>query len=306
MRTTRMTLVAARRWDRARRPVACPVAAGRAARDGRSAATAARRAPAALRCCRCRRRASRPPPDEYRLRRASDGSGDLVYEASGFYARVARDGAVRFRDRHVTNLQLLPFLPLAGRASRRADPARRCCAVWAAAGGAIRMRTAPPPSIRPDRERDAVAQHDLLALPARPARDLPLSEPLLRQRSGDAADRDRHAGHHRRADAPGARGSLSFPEGPLLDRDARDAHPHGGPRPRRGRRAQRRGAAAPAARRSPATRSLQRGRPARDHRGPARRAGRRDARGARAGRADSPLPRGLGPRRRRGSVLPAR
>jgi len=55
-----------------------------------------------------------PPPDEYRLRRATDGSGDLVYEASGFYARIARDGAVRFRDRHVTNLKFLPFLPVAG------------------------------------------------------------------------------------------------------------------------------------------------------------------------------------------------
>ena len=55
-----------------------------------------------------------PPPDEYRLRRATDGSGDLIYEASGFYANVARDGAVRFRDRHVTNLRLFPFLPLPG------------------------------------------------------------------------------------------------------------------------------------------------------------------------------------------------
>lgn len=55
-----------------------------------------------------------PAPDEYQLRRASDDSGDLVYEASGFYARVARDGAVRFRDRHVTNFKFLPFLPLAG------------------------------------------------------------------------------------------------------------------------------------------------------------------------------------------------
>jgi hypothetical protein len=54
------------------------------------------------------------PPDEYRLRRASDGSDDLIYEASGFVARIARDGAVRFRDRHVTNLSLLPFLPKPG------------------------------------------------------------------------------------------------------------------------------------------------------------------------------------------------
>ena len=55
-----------------------------------------------------------PPPDEYKLRRATDGSGDLIYEASGFYANVARDGAVRFRDRHVTNLKFFPFLPVAG------------------------------------------------------------------------------------------------------------------------------------------------------------------------------------------------
>ncbi len=55
-----------------------------------------------------------PPADEYQLRRASDGSGDLVYETSGFSARVARDGAVRFRDRHITNLRFMPFLPLAG------------------------------------------------------------------------------------------------------------------------------------------------------------------------------------------------
>ncbi len=38
----------------------------------------------------------------------------MVYEASGFYARVARDGAVRFRDRHITNFKFLPFLPVAG------------------------------------------------------------------------------------------------------------------------------------------------------------------------------------------------
>ena len=37
-----------------------------------------------------------PPPDEYKLRRATDGSGELVYEASGFYANVARDGRYGF------------------------------------------------------------------------------------------------------------------------------------------------------------------------------------------------------------------
>jgi len=51
------------------------------------------------------------PLDEYQLRRASDGSGDLIYEASGFTARVARDGAVRFRDRHIAGIRFLPILP---------------------------------------------------------------------------------------------------------------------------------------------------------------------------------------------------
>ncbi len=49
------------------------------------------------------------PLDEYRLRRADDGSGDLVYEGEGFTARVARDGSVRFRDRHLA-FTVLPLL----------------------------------------------------------------------------------------------------------------------------------------------------------------------------------------------------
>jgi hypothetical protein len=53
-----------------------------------------------------------PPPDGYRLQRASDGSGDLTYETAGFRARIARDGSVTFRDRHVTDLTLLSILPL--------------------------------------------------------------------------------------------------------------------------------------------------------------------------------------------------
>ncbi|HET6148979.1 MAG TPA: hypothetical protein VFH68_15685 [Polyangia bacterium] len=55
--------------------------------------------------------AGSPPPDDYQLRRANDGSGDLIYEASGFTARIARDGSVSFRDRHVSKLSLIPFLP---------------------------------------------------------------------------------------------------------------------------------------------------------------------------------------------------
>lgn len=57
--------------------------------------------------------AARPPRDEYQLERAKDGSGDLIYEASGFTARVARDGAVRFRDRHGT-VHFFPYLPFIG------------------------------------------------------------------------------------------------------------------------------------------------------------------------------------------------
>ena len=55
--------------------------------------------------------ASTPPPDEYQLRRATDGSGDLIYEAAGFTARVARDGSVGFRARHLSKISLLPLLP---------------------------------------------------------------------------------------------------------------------------------------------------------------------------------------------------
>jgi hypothetical protein len=52
-----------------------------------------------------------PGPDDYRLRRAQDGSGDLLYDASGFSARVARDGMVSFHDHHGSVISLLPFLP---------------------------------------------------------------------------------------------------------------------------------------------------------------------------------------------------
>lgn len=52
----------------------------------------------------------KPPPEEvYQLREAKDGTGELVYEESGFTARVAKDGSVRFVEKHVTELRLFPF-----------------------------------------------------------------------------------------------------------------------------------------------------------------------------------------------------
>jgi len=48
--------------------------------------------------------AQRPgdPSADYELRRAKDGTGDLLYDAAGFAARVARDGSVTFRDKHLS------------------------------------------------------------------------------------------------------------------------------------------------------------------------------------------------------------
>jgi hypothetical protein len=61
-------------------------------------------------------KAPRPTEDEYLLRRTKDGSGDLVYEAPGFTARVARDGAVTFSDRHIgRGVHILPMSPLPSR-----------------------------------------------------------------------------------------------------------------------------------------------------------------------------------------------
>lgn len=51
------------------------------------------------------------PAQDYELRRGP--GGDLVYEAPGFTARIARDGSVSFRDKHLT-LSLLPLIPRAG------------------------------------------------------------------------------------------------------------------------------------------------------------------------------------------------
>jgi hypothetical protein len=54
-------------------------------------------------------------PETYELRPSTDGSGDLLYDEAGFSVRIARDGAVKFRDRRVGMLGLLePFLPKSG------------------------------------------------------------------------------------------------------------------------------------------------------------------------------------------------
>ena len=77
------------------------------------------------------------PSTDYELRRVKDGTGDLIYDATGFTARVARDGSVSFRDKHLTfSLALLPHLGrqgvpagvpslesvLRGRGTKRASP----------------------------------------------------------------------------------------------------------------------------------------------------------------------------------------
>lgn len=46
------------------------------------------------------------------LKDAKDGSGDLLYETTGFTARIAPDGSVSFKDRRVSDPSLLPFLPM--------------------------------------------------------------------------------------------------------------------------------------------------------------------------------------------------
>jgi hypothetical protein len=65
---------------------------------------------------------SAPPADrQYELRRAKDGSGDLVYEAPGFTARIAHDGGSRFVDKHFSLIapwkQLAPAPPPSGQSS---------------------------------------------------------------------------------------------------------------------------------------------------------------------------------------------
>jgi len=57
-----------------------------------------------------RRYEERPPRID--LKAAKDGSGDLLYEATSFSARIAPDGAVTFKDKRITDFTLfLPLLP---------------------------------------------------------------------------------------------------------------------------------------------------------------------------------------------------
>lgn len=58
-----------------------------------------------------------PPPrfadrgDQINLKEAKDGSGDLVYEATGFTAKIAPDGTVAFSEKRVPGLSVVPWLP---------------------------------------------------------------------------------------------------------------------------------------------------------------------------------------------------
>src|SRR5436190_12253327 len=80
------------------------------ASDGGADATpAASPAPALIPRPVSRRHEERPPRID--LRAAKDGSGDLLYETSGFTARVAPDGSVTFKDKHISGLSFVPFLP---------------------------------------------------------------------------------------------------------------------------------------------------------------------------------------------------
>ncbi len=57
-----------------------------------------------------------PRDEDYELRPAKDGTGDVVYEGTTFTARVAPDGVARFVDRKGLQLNrglsLIPFIPL--------------------------------------------------------------------------------------------------------------------------------------------------------------------------------------------------
>src|SRR5262245_13954285 len=50
--------------------------------------------------------------DRVDLKETKDGSGDLVYEATRFTARIAPDGSVSFKDKRVSDYTVLPFLPM--------------------------------------------------------------------------------------------------------------------------------------------------------------------------------------------------
>jgi len=51
-------------------------------------------------------------PQRIELKDAKDGTGDLLYETSGFTARIAPDGSVAFKDKRVSGLTQFPWLPM--------------------------------------------------------------------------------------------------------------------------------------------------------------------------------------------------
>ena len=64
--------------------------------------------PALLRPPTHRRYEERPPRID--LKAAKDGSGDLLYEATSFSARIAPDGTVTFKDKRITDFKLFTGL----------------------------------------------------------------------------------------------------------------------------------------------------------------------------------------------------
>lgn len=81
--------------------------------------------------------ASPPQADEYPLRGAPDGSGDLIYDGSSFAARVGPDGLVSFRDKRLT--PLWPFSMLAPVAAPKNVPSAQATVL-----GLARHGKAPP------------------------------------------------------------------------------------------------------------------------------------------------------------------
>ena len=51
-------------------------------------------------------------PRRIDLKDAKDGTGDLIYETSGFTARIAPDGSVAFKDKRVNGLTQFPWFPM--------------------------------------------------------------------------------------------------------------------------------------------------------------------------------------------------
>jgi hypothetical protein len=65
---------------------------------------------------------SAPDDRPYELRRAKDGTGALIYDGPGFTARIARDGSVRFDDKHFALMRSWSLLPIAPLPTPRGRP----------------------------------------------------------------------------------------------------------------------------------------------------------------------------------------